>query len=364
MPRPRDLAELVLHARRVLLGGDGRSRSTIRSRSCSRSVGTREVDGAQGVSFPNGAGEPPLRLVRADPVEATTLSRPVVPDDDLHVTARQTEGVGEEAHDGAFARPPSGGAATRTFHASPWRPTTPARSPGRDSGRCAQVETARRRAGRTPLMAHTGASSSSSQRRHAVLEARRRPRTRRVSSAPRPRRRSVLGVLGRAPARLRASDAIADGGLPTSLRAPTARSASTRRSLEREQPLTASRECAPLLHRSRGPRRGPPRRSAPPRASPGPSLRGGLLGGDERRSQELLAAPSGRRAAPRAPRPCRRGRPLAPDGLEAVGDVRDLLDAAAAPVAGPPRGSLDVPEFNGCVAHVSPLLVEAGRATR
>ena len=69
---------------------------------------------------------------RVSPTISTTLSRETAPLDDAHVRpaeSRATSRAGSTTD--AFARPRSGGAATRSFQASPWRPTTAERpAPG------------------------------------------------------------------------------------------------------------------------------------------------------------------------------------------------------------------------------------------
>src|SRR5207244_4332087 len=99
------------------------------------------VDARHRRSFP--AAEDRRRSIWDGPMPAssTILSRPPCPETSV-TASRGTDNVSASSRTTAsLARPPSGGAATRTFHASPCRPMIPAReAPGATRSRT-RVET-------------------------------------------------------------------------------------------------------------------------------------------------------------------------------------------------------------------------------
>ena len=87
--------------------------------------------------------EPALGLLRLDPGEADDLvARAVARDDRRRPAAGARASSASRLTTASFARPPSGGAATRTFHAV----AVAADDPGaRGAGRDAQLQSGRRR---------------------------------------------------------------------------------------------------------------------------------------------------------------------------------------------------------------------------
>ena len=107
---------------------------TIRSRSCSSSGRNVSVSMALMLQPPFGCSRDSRPLAVADssrrsassgamPARLTTLSRAPWPETIATSRCGSSSVSASSRTTASFARPSSGGAATRTFQASPWRPT-------------------------------------------------------------------------------------------------------------------------------------------------------------------------------------------------------------------------------------------------
>ena len=282
---PVTSSDLVVERCRDARRGASRCACSTRLRSSSSSVA--EVLGVDASSAPllsarrsspAAESEAPVDQRRPDAGELDDLLPAPWPETSVRAVRGSASVSARRRRTASFARPRSGASVTRTFQASPCRPTIAARlRPGLTRKR-SRVVSARHAPSLCPGHAHAA----------------RRP-ARRASSALR-----IARAARRSPPvpRLPAASILEA--------ASASRSCTRSRRDSSDEPLVLG-DRAPLDLARLGVRLGEDR--APPRAAPAPRVLGRrLLRGDERRAQERSRARGSGRAPPRAARPCRRGR--------------------------------------------------------